>query len=165
MTDFEGRNGWALLRSQLECPECHEILASIHRHDFVTCRCGATVLDGGLDYMRIAGNWIGVLGYEEREKLNHSLFIAGPHNKASKMAALEVYKALWEATARGKAPANAREVQRATVERGIRHGTSFGLTYSSVRAYLNLFAETQAVEKTTKGWLAKVPLVERADAP
>lgn len=42
-----------LLRSQIECGECGELIASIHRHDFRTCGCGATSIDGGRDYLRV----------------------------------------------------------------------------------------------------------------
>jgi hypothetical protein len=42
-----------LLRSQIECPSCHDIVASLHRHDFRSCRCGLASLDGGRDYHRV----------------------------------------------------------------------------------------------------------------
>lgn len=45
-----------VLRSQLECKRCGQLIASLHRHDFRTCKCGAVSLDGGRDYMRIVGN-------------------------------------------------------------------------------------------------------------
>lgn len=41
------------IRSQYKCGHCGDIVASFHRHDFRTCRCGALSVDGGLDYTRI----------------------------------------------------------------------------------------------------------------
>lgn len=158
---------WALLRSQLECPKCHETLASIHRHDFQTCGCGETSLDGGLDYMRIAGNWILTISDEERRALNHCLFISGGsmHNKHSKATALEIYKCLWEASQRGEVPAPAVAVWRQGLIRDERLGTEWRISQNAVAAYLKMFQDTEAVERTTKGWIPKVKLVEREDAP
>jgi hypothetical protein len=34
------------------CILCGDIMESKHRHDFVTCKCGESFLDGGDDYMR-----------------------------------------------------------------------------------------------------------------
>ncbi len=36
-----------------QCLGCLSVLVSRHRHDFVTCACGALSIDGGLDYQRI----------------------------------------------------------------------------------------------------------------
>ena len=38
------------------CNKCHETIISHHRHDFVTCRCGASSLDGGTEYVRYIGS-------------------------------------------------------------------------------------------------------------
>jgi hypothetical protein len=34
------------------CRSCGDIIESTHRHDYVTCRCGAISVDGGSDYQR-----------------------------------------------------------------------------------------------------------------
>lgn len=34
------------------CRRCGDRIFSNSRHDFVRCRCGATFIDGGWDYMR-----------------------------------------------------------------------------------------------------------------
>lgn len=47
-----------VLRSQVECPVCHDVIASFHRHDFHYCSCGGTAIDGGLDYVRLVGDAI-----------------------------------------------------------------------------------------------------------
>lgn len=37
------------------CRKCYSVIRSYHRHDFQTCKCGAVSVDGGLDYLRRAG--------------------------------------------------------------------------------------------------------------
>lgn len=39
----------------IQCPECQEIVISLHRHDFRFCGCGSTFVDGGRDYIRCGG--------------------------------------------------------------------------------------------------------------
>jgi len=41
-----------VLKNAAECPLCHEIIESTHRHDFKRCSCGNIVVDGGLDYLK-----------------------------------------------------------------------------------------------------------------
>lgn len=36
-----------------KCAQCYDIIESKHRHDYVTCHCGAISLDGGNDYWRV----------------------------------------------------------------------------------------------------------------
>lgn len=40
--------------SYLKCLLCRDVIESKHRHDYVTCKCGAVSLDGGTAYSRIA---------------------------------------------------------------------------------------------------------------
>lgn len=40
----------------LKCSECKEEIQSTHRHDYVTCTCGAIFTDGGDDYARYGWN-------------------------------------------------------------------------------------------------------------
>ena len=39
-----------------KCTKCGEILVSVHRHDFRTCRCDESFIDGGFDYRRCGGS-------------------------------------------------------------------------------------------------------------
>jgi len=39
----------------ITCTSCGDQIQSWHRHDFVTCGCGATSIDGGSSYTRIVG--------------------------------------------------------------------------------------------------------------
>ena len=41
-----------LVRNAIRCNICGEEIESKHRHDFVTCKCGACSVDGGHDYLR-----------------------------------------------------------------------------------------------------------------
>lgn len=158
----------ALLRSQLECPKCHDLISSIHRHDFRTCKCGALSIDGGRDYLRVSATEevMALLADEgERAKIDRSISIDGPHNNESAGLALAVYKALWAASSSGTHAATTAAVH-AAVDRKI--------TRSALMAYLKMFAadEDGPVQKFVgdehpKGftWLPTVPLHMRDDAP
>lgn len=39
----------------VKCKECGDIVYSRARHDFRTCSCGKTFVDGGFDYLRYGG--------------------------------------------------------------------------------------------------------------
>lgn len=41
-----------IIRNAAECPKCHEIIESTHRHDFRSCSCGNISVDGGKEYIR-----------------------------------------------------------------------------------------------------------------
>jgi len=41
------------LHNAVQCPNCEEVLVSLHRHDFRQCSCGDLAIDGGSDYCRI----------------------------------------------------------------------------------------------------------------
>ena len=41
-----------IIRNAIRCNICGDEIASKHRHDFVTCKCGACSVDGGHDYLR-----------------------------------------------------------------------------------------------------------------
>ena len=41
--------------NKCQCRVCGDIIESKHRHDFVTCKCGAISVDGGQDYLRRCG--------------------------------------------------------------------------------------------------------------
>ena len=45
-----------LTRNASQCRKCGDLIVSKHRHDFVTCKCGAISVDGGLNYSRRTGN-------------------------------------------------------------------------------------------------------------
>ena len=40
------------------CGRCKEQLVSYHRHNFVTCSCGSSSLDGGTEYIRWLGDTV-----------------------------------------------------------------------------------------------------------
>lgn len=46
--------------NKIMCLKCNQIIESKSVHDFVTCRCGAVSVDGGLEYCKRVGdrkNW------------------------------------------------------------------------------------------------------------
>lgn len=40
------------MRNRAGCLDCGDVIESTHRHDFVSCSCGAIAVDGGPDYHR-----------------------------------------------------------------------------------------------------------------
>lgn len=52
--------------NKAKCRKCEDIIESKHVHDFVTCKCGAISVDGGLDYLRRIGE------HEDFEDLSES---------------------------------------------------------------------------------------------
>ncbi len=47
-----------------KCHKCGDVIRSVHRHDFQSCKCGAIFIDGGDDYYRAGGDlrdfeWLG----------------------------------------------------------------------------------------------------------
>ena len=41
-----------IIKNQVKCLKCGDIIESKNRHDFVTCSCGNVSFDGGKDYLR-----------------------------------------------------------------------------------------------------------------
>jgi NDP-sugar pyrophosphorylase family protein len=46
---------FVIVKNAIQCNKCGDTIESTHRHDFVTCSCGACSVDGGRDYMRRLG--------------------------------------------------------------------------------------------------------------
>lgn len=45
-----------IIENAVTCLGCGDRIFSKHRHDFVTCTCGAVSVDGGQEYLRRVGN-------------------------------------------------------------------------------------------------------------
>lgn len=41
-----------LIKNQIRCKHCGDMIESRYTHEYVTCRCGACAVDDGLDYIR-----------------------------------------------------------------------------------------------------------------
>jgi hypothetical protein len=41
-----------IIRNAAQCAKCDDVIESTHRHDFVSCKCGAIFVDGGQEYLR-----------------------------------------------------------------------------------------------------------------
>ena len=42
-----------IIKNQIRCRQCRDIIESKNRHDFRTCSCGCVSVDGGHDYLRL----------------------------------------------------------------------------------------------------------------
>ena len=69
----EKKKGWKLkmkklIKNQIKCLKCGDIIVSKHRHDFVTCSCGNVSVDGGSDYCRVSfeekDTWVDISVWE-----------------------------------------------------------------------------------------------------
>lgn len=41
-----------IIWNAVACKHCKTIIESLHRHDYVSCKCGAVSVDGGTDYLK-----------------------------------------------------------------------------------------------------------------
>lgn len=48
--------------TKIKCRNCGQIIESKYKHDFVTCSCGETSVDGGCDYLRVC---FGEAGFQQ----------------------------------------------------------------------------------------------------
>jgi DNA-directed RNA polymerase subunit RPC12/RpoP len=46
-----------IIENAVTCMACGDRIFSKHRHDFVTCTCGAVSVDGGQEYLRRVGDF------------------------------------------------------------------------------------------------------------
>jgi hypothetical protein len=46
-----------IVQNAVSCNGCGDMIISKHRHDFVTCTCGAISVDGGQAYLRRIGDF------------------------------------------------------------------------------------------------------------
>ena len=58
-----------ILVNRVQCLNCGEIIISRYRHNYVSCKCGSTAVDGGIDYLKRTG-----LNYKEMSLHNLSPF-------------------------------------------------------------------------------------------
>lgn len=56
-----------IMRNRAKCKLCESIIESIHRHDYVTCKCGEISIDGGQDYCHCrATDWSNFLRIDDK---------------------------------------------------------------------------------------------------
>ena len=41
-----------IIKNEIQCKLCGDIIESTDRHNYVECKCGACAVDGGHDYLR-----------------------------------------------------------------------------------------------------------------
>lgn len=49
---------WEIYVNRIRCLKCNDIIESKHRHDYVSCKCGACSVDGGHDYLKRTGDFL-----------------------------------------------------------------------------------------------------------
>jgi hypothetical protein len=52
-----------IIQNAVSCLACGDFIISKHRHDFVTCTCGAVSIDGGQEYLRRVGDFTNAVDY------------------------------------------------------------------------------------------------------
>ena len=63
-----------IIQNAVTCLGCGDFIVSKHRHDFVTCTCGAISVDGGQSYLRRAGSLTPGTYVEESWELPDDLY-------------------------------------------------------------------------------------------
>lgn len=51
-------HGKAIIRNSGSCPHCGDHIVSYHGHDYRSCSCGKSAVDGGTNYLRRSGDVI-----------------------------------------------------------------------------------------------------------
>lgn len=54
--------------NKIQCRKCRDIIESKTVHDMKFCKCGATCVDGGTDYLRRCGKKEDIIELSEFEK-------------------------------------------------------------------------------------------------
>lgn len=44
-----------IIKNEVQCLLCGDIIESLHRHDYRPCKCGSIAVDGGKDYLKRTG--------------------------------------------------------------------------------------------------------------
>lgn len=52
-----------IIQNAVSCLACGDFIVSKHRHDFVTCTCGAISVDGGQEYLRRVGDFTNAIDH------------------------------------------------------------------------------------------------------
>lgn len=56
-----------IIRNAAQCRKCKDVIESVHRHDFVSCKCGAIFIDGGREYFRAGGDFGSLIDLSKTE--------------------------------------------------------------------------------------------------
>ena len=82
----------------IKCEKCEDILFSFHRHDFKSCRCEESFIDGGFDYIRYNGELL-TDDIKNVMSLISSFFIWGQnYNEKNERLPETIYKPLKDLT-------------------------------------------------------------------
>ncbi len=58
-----------IIKNQIKCLKCGDIIESVTVHDFKWCKCGSCAVDGGKEYLRRTGD---PDDYEELSIVEHN---------------------------------------------------------------------------------------------
>lgn len=92
--------------NRIKCAKCNTICTSRHRHDFVTCKCGAVSCDGGNCYQKVVGDLENILVFKNRkwvklefenEKPNENI-VAPTYDKISNCPNISIFKTAFDCT-------------------------------------------------------------------
>jgi len=50
------RGNKKVMGQKIKCKKCGDIIQSLYRHDYKSCKCGEIFIDGGNDYLRCGAN-------------------------------------------------------------------------------------------------------------
>jgi len=82
----------------IKCKKCEDILFSFYRHDFKSCRCEESFIDGGFDYIRYNGELL-TDDIKNVMSLISSFFIWGQnYNEKNERLPETIYKPLKDLT-------------------------------------------------------------------
>lgn len=59
------------IKNAIQCKNCNDIIESKNTHDFVSCTCGQTSVDGGHEYFKRVGD-----NYKEMSQHKYSILIS-----------------------------------------------------------------------------------------
>ena len=82
----------------IKCKKCEDILFSFYRHDFKSCRCEESFIDGGFDYIRYNGELL-TDDIKNVMSLISSFFVWGQnYNEKNERLPETIYKPLKDLT-------------------------------------------------------------------
>lgn len=64
-----------IIKNQIKCNLCDDIIESVHTHDFKWCKCGSIFVDGGKSYLRRGGKELDC--FEDLSIVDYRLFKKG----------------------------------------------------------------------------------------
>lgn len=129
----------------IKCKKCEDILFSFYRHDFKSCRCEESFIDGGFDYSRYNGELL-TDDIKNVMSLISSFFIWGQnYNEKNERLPETIYKPLKDLTT-----SHISGIIRHLLEHGFAINSENGLYYSGKARIAILLIFTYELENRLK---------------